>query len=118
MRKESYGSVTTFWLDRAEAIRRVSEAAERLVGERETVEAVLLFGSLAEGRAVPGSDADLLILLTGSDTRWLDRPLEFASFFDGCGIGVDLFCYTLEEAAVTPLARRARARGRLLAGGQ
>lgn len=116
MRKESYGSVTTFWLDRDEAIRRLSEAADHLVAAREDVVAVLLFGSLADGRAVPGSDADLLILLAGSGTRWLDRPLEFASFFVGCGIGVDLFCYTVEEAAVTPLALSARASGRLLAG--
>lgn len=116
MRKESFGSVTTFWLDRDEAIRRVSAAARHLVRARQDVQAVLLFGSLAQGRAVPGSDADVLILLTASGTRWLDRPLEFGSYFDDCGIGVDLFCYTLEEVAETPLARNARAGGILLAG--
>ena len=48
------------------------------------------FGSLAEGRAVPGSDADVLVLLSHSETRWLDRPLT---------------------AARIPLARRALERG-------
>lgn len=80
------------------------------------VVAVYLFGSAAEGRAVPGSDADVLILLRGSDVRWLDRPLEFARYFDDCGVGVEVFCYTVDEAARVALARRALERGMLLAG--
>ena len=63
VRKASYGSVTTFWLDRDEAVGRVRRAAEQLVAARPDVASVYLFGSLAQGRAVPGSDADLLVLL-------------------------------------------------------
>ncbi|MBI4513122.1 MAG: nucleotidyltransferase domain-containing protein [Gemmatimonadetes bacterium] len=115
MQKESYGSVTVFWLDRDEALRRLRDAARGLVQGRGDVVAVYLFGSLAEGRAVPGSDADVLILLSDSSRRWLDRPLEFQPYFRRCGVGVELFCYTGEEAEEVPLARRARERGIVLA---
>ncbi len=109
--KRSYGSVEVFWLDSAEAIRRLGEAAQRLVADRQDVVGVYLFGSLAEGRAVPGSDADILILLDHADRRWVDRPLEFAGYFDGLGMPVDLFCYAREEAARNPMARRASEHG-------
>lgn len=115
MRKESYGSVTVFWLDRAEVERRLAAAARALVAGRPDVVGVYLFGSLAEGRAVPGSDADVLVLLARSTQRWLDRPLEFAGYFAECGIGVELFCYTVDEAERTALARRALEGGVLLA---
>lgn len=116
MRKESYGSVTVFWLERDEAVRCLTEAARRLLAERPEVQEVRLFGSLAEGRAVPGSDADVLVLLSESDERWLDRPLEYGPFFDECGIGVELFCYTEEEAAGHRLAQRALGGGIRLEG--
>lgn len=116
VRKESYGSVTVFWLERDEAVRCLTGAARRLLAERPEVREVYLFGSLAEGRAVPGSDADVLVLLSESDERWLDRPLEYGPFFDDCGIGVELFCYTEEEADGHRLAERAQSRGVRLAG--
>ena len=111
VRKESFGSVTVFWLERDEVLLRLRERARGLVAARPDVAGVYLFGSLAEGRAVPGSDADVLVLLAHSETRWLDRPLTLAPHFDGCGIGVELFCYTEDEAARIPLARRALERG-------
>lgn len=82
---------------------------------RPDVSAVYLFGSLAEGRAVPGSDADLLILAEALADRWIDRPLEFYPYFRDSGIGVELFCYTASEAAGNRLARRAMERGIRLA---
>lgn len=108
--------MTVFWLETSEAVRRLEAAAQAVVAERSDVIAVYLFGSLAEGRAVPGSDADVLILLERSERRWLDRPLEFYRYFVGCGIGVELFCYTREEAVHNPMARRARGGGIRLAG--
>jgi len=108
--------VKIIWLDRLEAGRRVREASRNLVMEHPEVIGVYLFGSLAEGRAVPGSDADILILLGRSERRWIDRPLEFYPYFENVGIGVDLFCYTIEEADRTPLARRGVEGGILLAG--
>ena len=116
MRKVSYGSVTAFWLDRAEAVERLRRAAERLVGAEPAVVAVYLFGSLADGRAVPGSDADILVILRHSVDRWMDRSLPFAPYFADCGIGVELFCYVEDEIPRVPLAVRARATGMHLVG--
>jgi len=116
IRERSFGSVKVFWLDREEALARVRAAATRLVRDRPDVHAVYLFGSLAQGRAVPGSDADVLILSARSDRRWLDRPLGLGPWFDDVGMPIELFCYTLEEAERTPLARTALETGTLLAG--
>ncbi|HEV2358048.1 MAG TPA: nucleotidyltransferase domain-containing protein [bacterium] len=115
MRKLSYGSVKVFWLDRAEALRRLEDAAKALLAARPDVVAVYVFGSLPEGRAVPGSDADVLLLLRETSQRFIDRPLEFAPFFAQLGLPVDVFCYTADEAARNPFARRARERGIVLA---
>lgn len=80
------------------------------------VQGVWLFGSLAEGRAVPGSDADVLVILSPAEGRWFDRPLGLLPVFDDVGLPVELFCYSPEEAERVPLARHAMSHGLLLAG--
>jgi predicted nucleotidyltransferase len=59
------------------------------------IEEVLLFGSLARGEAVPGSDADLLVVLASAERPFIERiprylPVE-------APLGVDVFPYTREE---------------------
>lgn len=103
------------WLDTEEALRRLRRAAEALLRRRREVLGVYLFGSLAEGRAVPGSDADVLVLLERSDRPWTERALDLRPDFDDAGLPVDLFCYTPEELLRTPFAREARARAVTLA---
>jgi predicted nucleotidyltransferase len=115
IRTRSFGSAKVFWLDRDEALRRLHEAAERAIRDRAEIRSIRLFGSLAEDRAVPGSDADVLILLERSERRWIDRPLDFIGYFEGVGMPVELFCYTEQEAKRTPLARRALEHGLPLA---
>jgi predicted nucleotidyltransferase len=107
VQERSFGSVRVYWLDSQEAIRRLRVAAERLIAEHPEVLGVHLFGSLAEGRAIPRSDADVLVLLDHSDRRWLDRPLDYGAAFDGIGLPVELFCYTRAEVDLVPLAGRA-----------
>ena len=115
VRKESYGSVTVFWLESEEAIARIKEVARKLKAEKNEVKAIYLFGSLREGKAVPGSDADLLIVLSKSKKRWIDRSLDFIEYFKEIGIPVDIFCYTEDEIKEVPLARRAGESGVKLA---
>lgn len=114
VRRRSYGSATVFWLDREEAERRLRQAAVRLVAERPEVQAVYLFGSLAAGRAVPGSDADVLVVVDRSDERWFDRAAHYQPYFAHVGMPVELFCYTAEELPQVPLARQALREGKLL----
>lgn len=100
IRKRSFGSVTIFSLDREEALRRLCAGAAALGVERPEVEEVWLFGSLARGDAVPGSDADIVVVLTDSLLPFFDRARGYGLGY--CGIGVDLFAYTraeLEELA-------------------
>jgi predicted nucleotidyltransferase len=115
IQKKSYGSVKVFWLERELAISVLKERAVRLVQKNTNVLAVILFGSLAENRAIPGSDADILIVLSESNERFIDRPLNFFHYFEGLGLPVELFCYTEDEIPRVPLAKAAAARGLVLA---
>ncbi len=115
--KESWNTVTFFWLDREGARQAFQEASERLVTERPEVYAVYLFGSLARNKATPRSDADLLLPLRQSDRpRWFDRYLDYCVYFEEGGMPFDLFCYTLDEAPQVPLVRSALREAILLAG--
>jgi uncharacterized protein len=94
--------------------KTLKQAVMVLTHRRPEIERVLLFGSLATGRAVPGSDADLLMILTHSDRPFLDRiPLYIP---EGCRIPVDVFPYTHAEiekmqAAGNAFLKRACAEG-------
>lgn len=98
-----------------EAVRNnVARRVAALAARRREIERVILFGSLATGQAVPGSDADLLVILARSDLPFLDRiPLYMP---EGCGIAVDVFPYTQAEvremrASGHSLVRRALSEG-------
>jgi predicted nucleotidyltransferase len=75
-------------------VENVRVAAARLRECDPEVEAVYLFGSLARGRALPGSDADVLILLTHPQTPFLDRIANYSPHFDDVGLPVDVFPYS------------------------
>jgi len=107
LRRRSYGSVKVFWLDRDLALKNLRESALRLVREKPEVEEVRLFGSLAEGRAVPGSDADILLVLRNEGSPFFERPLKYLAYFAKVGLPVELFCYTREEIRKNPFAAEA-----------
>jgi hypothetical protein len=51
-------------------------------------------------QAVPGSDADVLIILTDDPrSRWFDRIPEYAAAFQGATLPVEPFPYTWAELA-------------------
>jgi len=58
---------------------------------------VWLFGSLATGDALPGSDVDILIILEQSEYCPVKRLTAFVDDFSGLGIPVDVFSYTETE---------------------
>lgn len=60
----------------------------------ENVESVVLFGSRARGDYTVFSDYDVLIVVSKSDERFIDRPLKYACLVEGA---VDLFVYTTRE---------------------
>jgi predicted nucleotidyltransferase len=58
---------------------------------------VKLFGSLSKENFVPGSDADVLIVLKNDTRRMIDRIPEYLDFFRNVAISVDVFPYTESE---------------------
>ena len=114
IRRQSSGSVTISWLDREGLVANLKEAAETLGAARSEVLEVVLFGSAAAGTAVPGSDADLLILVKDSSLRPIDRPSGYLPFFDSVGVGVDLFVVTGDEKGRAPIVVRAYKTGKTL----
>lgn len=118
--RESFSSnrVRVFRLDTERVLSGLRARATRLAGERPEVLEVRLFGSLMRGDALPGSDADVLIVVSASDQPFRDRLPTYAPFFEGAGVSCDLFVYTARELAdgdARAFANRARAEGLLLA---
>ena len=95
MLKPSSTSVQIHWLDSHDVIRRLNTAARQMKARHPEIERVLLFGSLARGEAVPGSDADLLIILSSADRPIRDRIARYLP--EALPISVDIFPYTGEE---------------------
>uniref|UniRef100_A0A7V4TJJ9 Nucleotidyltransferase domain-containing protein n=1 Tax=Candidatus Caldatribacterium saccharofermentans TaxID=1454753 RepID=A0A7V4TJJ9_9BACT len=112
VREESSGSVKVFWLEERELLEALTREAQRLGEENPEVEQIVLFGSLAQGRALPGSDADLLIVLARSDKPFLERIGEWLTRIR-LGFPVDVFPYTRDELHV-PLAKEALRTGIVL----
>lgn len=97
IRRTSSPSVSVFWLDLNQVRACLTQAVRRLAETRPEIEEVWLFGSLARGDATPGSDADLLFILSDSTVPFLDRSVVYQPDF--CGLGVDILAYTRSELA-------------------
>jgi predicted nucleotidyltransferase len=117
MQKQSFGSVQVIWLDRPAVLAATRKAVRALARRRPEVRRVVLFGSMARGEAVPGSDVDLLVVLSESQEKFLDRIPRYKP--SGIPIGVDVFPYTeaelkrmVEEG--NPFVRHALAEGVIL----
>ncbi len=95
MPRPSSGSVRIHWLDSQKTVEMLRDSARRMRQRHPEIEQVLLFGSLARGEAVPGSDADLLVILSQADRPFLERIPRYLP--TGLPVGVDVFPYTREE---------------------
>ena len=88
-------TVAVTYFDRDGVRRAVDEYVRGLAARHPELEEVVLFGSLASGTPVPGSDVDLLLVLGASDRSFRDRiPLFLPT---GLPVGVDVFPYTRAE---------------------
>ena len=98
IREKSYGSAKVFWINKRLLLQRLGRAAQRIAAERKDVEKIVLFGSQARGTATAYSDADIVMVVTHSEKRFLDRADEFRKYFKGAQVSVDIFVYTRQEA--------------------
>ena len=55
-------SVKVFWLEQEQLVEEIHKVAREMGEANENVLKIILFGSLAERRGVPESDADILII--------------------------------------------------------
>jgi predicted nucleotidyltransferase len=75
----------------------MDQYAASLLDNHAEVEEIIVFGSMAEGNYAPGSDIDVLVVLSRSDEPVWDRvPRLLPRSFP---VPVDLFPYTREELA-------------------
>lgn len=88
-------TVSVTWFDKEAVWRAVEAHAAVLAARHPEIEEIVVFGSLVRGTAVPGSDVDLLIILSASDRSFLDRIPAFLPGAFPCG--VDVFPYTRAE---------------------
>lgn len=95
MRSEYYGSAKVTYFDKEAVWQALRELAPRLAEEHPEVVKVAVFGSLARDEAVPGSDVDLLLVLTESDLPVPDRMIRYKP--DGFPVGLEVFAYTERE---------------------
>ncbi len=100
-------------------LHKLHEYAQQLVIQRPDVTAVVLFGSLVKDSYTGTSDADLLIILSSSCERFLDRIPSF--LHPGLPVELEVFPYTVEELCAQlregfGVGAVALREGRLLAG--
>ena len=93
--RASSPSVKVFWLNREATVQRLQAAMKALQTRHPEIERAVLFGSLQRGDAVPGSDADVLLVLRTTDLPFSERAAAYRP--EGVGIPVDLFVYTRAE---------------------
>ena len=110
--ERSFGSVRTFWLDKEYINCQIARAVDTLRADQ-NIQKIVLFGSFAEDRAVPGSDVDILIITKADSRRFIDRILYYLDAFSDLGIGVDVFPYTVDELD-NPVAVTAIRTGKVL----
>jgi predicted nucleotidyltransferase len=107
--EESWNSVKVFWLDQERLRAALYRTAQRVGKSDENVVKIILFGSLAENRAVPGSDADILIVLKRASAPFLKRIEEWSEKFS-VNFPIELFPYT-EEELDNPVVQNAMIKG-------
>lgn len=110
--KESLNSVKVFWLEQEKLLTQLRNLAVGIGKRDENILKIILFGSLVERRAVPGSDADILVILRKEDKPFMERLVEWSRRFT-LDFPVEVFPYTKKELN-NPVASQAIKSGLVL----
>lgn len=112
--EESLNSARVFWLDHERLLREIYQRARQLAEQEDNIVKIVLFGSVAEKRGVPGSDVDILIVLKGDSKSFLERIAEWSEKLS-LDFPTEVFPYTEQELG-NPLASEARRKAVILFG--
>ena len=112
--EESLNSVKVFWLEQEQLVEEIHKVAREIGKANENISKIILFGSLAERRGVPGSDADILIILEREDKPFMERD-RIAKWSERFSVAladfpVEIFPYTKKELN-NPIVQEAVKRG-------
>lgn len=107
--EESLNSVRVFWLEQDKLVDEIRKIALKLGKEDENILKIILFGSLAEKRGVPGSDADILIILERAGEIFMNRCAEWSEKFL-LDFPVEVFPYA-EKELNNPIVQEAIKKG-------
>lgn len=110
--EKSLNSAKTFWLEQEKLIKEIHRVASRVGQKNQNVLKIILFGSLAERRGVPGSDADIIIILHKDDKPFIDRIPEWSEKIK-INFPVEIFPYT-EKEINNPIVQEAVKKGIIL----
>jgi len=117
MQRRSLPSAKVTFADQHKLLEQIRTYVQSTVRKRPEVRKVVLFGSYATDRYVPGSDVDLLWVIADSQQSLRDRIPQYTP--DSMPIPVDVFAYTVAELekmirAGNPFIRRAWSEGKVL----
>jgi predicted nucleotidyltransferase len=96
-------------VDEEQVRRSMTELASRLFRDHPELEEIVVFGSFEQGNYAPGSDLDVLLVLTDSPRPIRDRHALYLP--DAFPVPLDLFPFTRAELAVrdpSPIIEAAR----------
>jgi predicted nucleotidyltransferase len=96
--KKLSNSVKVRFVNAPEIIEVLKSISGHILQRDENVLGIYLFGSLSDDTYVPGSDADILIVLKDDERRFIDRIPEFLRYFLTASVATDVFPYTRKEA--------------------
>ena len=96
MRGKLLNSVKVKYLQGSNILAEIHEAAKVLKKDPNIVK-IYLFGSFVREDFVPGSDADICIVMKEDHRRIIDRIPQYLNYFSNVSVPVDIFPYTIEE---------------------
>ena len=95
MQRKLSPSVKISYFDKKAIWDSLKKLTRQLKKKHPEIQKIIVFGSLVRDNCIPGSDVDLLLILSKSDKPFLERITEYMpSQFP---VGVDIFAYTRQE---------------------
>jgi predicted nucleotidyltransferase len=85
-----------FWLEQKRLLEEIYKLAAETGKRDKNILKIILFGSLAEKRAVPGSDADILIILKRDNRPFMERVTKWSEKLS-LDFPIEIFPYTEQE---------------------
>ena len=95
MQKPSSTTVKIFSVNKDRVMKLIRHRFKQLAEKHHEIKKIILFGSYVTEKYSPFSDVDILLILSDSDYKFLDRIPRYIP--DDLTVPVDVFPYTVGE---------------------